>query len=232
MYTGEGMFRPDWSPDGTKIVYSRLPFASNPDSGGVHVFDLEQGIDTALIATGRIVFADDGEPPLWTRDGRWIACIERWGTEPVKVLLVMANGSERREVASTRGGWRGLQRYHRPVHGRDGFLFSQEVYGVPDSGAYYVHADGSGLVRTSERFIFMRAFSPDGSEYVWTSADPSDTNFVLAVFQTDDATGTSRRPITSFEPPPGQTAMEALAPLARAARNPEIVRFGRVAPRK
>jgi Tol biopolymer transport system component len=230
MYTGNSVFKPDWSSDGKKVLYGRV-FASPPDSGGIRILDLEAGSDTALKVDGQII--GTMEPPLWTRDGEWVACAERFGTNPRKFSLIKADGSERRVVISTQlGEWWNPRRYYRPAHGRDGFLFSQALASVPESGAYYVHAEGSGLVRTSARFIFMRAFSPDGSEYVWTSADPSDTNFVLAVFQTDDATGTSRRPITSFAPPPGQTPTEALAPLARAARAPEMARFWRVAPRE
>lgn len=208
MYTGEGMFMPDWSPDGRKIVYSRLPLPNNPDSGGIHIFDLESGTDVALKVDGRIVYTE-GDQPLWTRDGQWIACTER---RPGEVLsLIKADGSERRDVSHTNGGWQRVRRYYRPDHGRDGFLFSQEVAGLPDSGSWYVNADGSGLVRTATRFIFMEEFSPDGSEYVWWAADPADTNFTLVVIQTDDATGTSRRVITRYEPPPGQTGASAAA---------------------
>lgn len=223
MYTGEGMFMPDWSPDGKKIVYSRLPLPNNLDSGGVHIFDLESGADQALKFDGRIVYTE-GDQPLWTRDGNWIACTESFGIDPERLSLIKADGSERRDIISTRGGWQRVRRYYRPAHGRDGFLFSQESSSAPESGAYYVNADGSGLVRTANRFIFMEEFSPDGSEYVWWAADPADTNYALVVVQTDDVTGTSRRPITRYEPPPGQTGMPAATLRSLPARARDMAR--------
>lgn len=222
-YTSAIVSSPDWSPVGKKILYARDIFASPPDSGGIRVFDFETGSDTAVKVGGQIIGTT--EAPLWTRDGKWIACQEVFGTDPVKFSLVKANGSERRVIISTSGDWGGIQRYYRPAHGRDGFIFYQRSASAPESGSYYVNSDGSGLVRTAKRFIFMRAFSPDGSEYVWGSADPSDTNYVLAVFQTDDATGTSRRPITRYLPPPGQTLEQALALAARAHRGPKRSAF-------
>jgi hypothetical protein len=221
MYTGEGMFKPDWSPDGRKILYSRLPLPSNIDSGGIHIFDLATATDTALKVDGRIVYTE-GDRPLWTRDGNWIACTERPGSGEV-FSLIRADGSERRDIF-TRGGWQRVRRYYRPAHGRDGFLFSQEVAGLPDSGSWYVNADGSGLVRTAHRFIFMEEFSPDGSEYVWWAADAADTNYALVVMQTDDATGTSRRAITRYEPPPGSTPLSVEVVPSRPALGPELAR--------
>lgn len=219
MYTGEGMFKPDWSPDGKKIVYSRLPLPNNPDSGGIRILDLESSTDVALKFNGRIVYTD-GDQPLWTRDGKWIACTESYGIEPERFSLIRPDGSERRDIISTRGGWERPRRYYRPAHGRDGFLFSQHIAGVPESGAFYVNADGSGLVNTFNRSVLMKAFSPDGSEYVGAGVDPSDTNFVLFVIQTDDVTETSRRQITWYEPPGGQTATPAAALRERGSSAP------------
>jgi dipeptidyl aminopeptidase/acylaminoacyl peptidase len=57
---------PDWSPDGTRIVYSRGDSTTGvrPDSAGIHIVDVASGTDAAMRDTsGAIVF---GAQPVWS----------------------------------------------------------------------------------------------------------------------------------------------------------------------
>lgn len=63
---------PDWSPDGTRIVYSQPLERVRGDSteGGLFVLDLVSRIETPILSAGQRVH---GGHPRWSPDGAWIA---------------------------------------------------------------------------------------------------------------------------------------------------------------
>ena len=104
--TGEGRRRlgvnghsPDWSPDGTRIVYSTGSYkdpAGRPEQASIRILDLSSGEDKEL-------YAGDSVDPKWSPDGQWIAFwsigkVEKDGSYTMTgrrdIGIVKADGSE------------------------------------------------------------------------------------------------------------------------------------------
>jgi WD40-like Beta Propeller Repeat len=89
--------RPDWSPDGTRFVFSmnRLP---DDRSFDVWVKDVDRTTPAV-----RLMRTDDVDErsPVWSPDGRWIAFSSaRRGTSVSRIEVAAADGSGRRAITS------------------------------------------------------------------------------------------------------------------------------------
>lgn len=215
---GRAVGRPGWSPDGRQIVYARgWSFAEPPDSGGIHIFDLRTGLDRPIGGVGTILL---GGRPIWLPTGQ----ISLIGSDELgrDMLMVVDVDGKNLRVLYTAGG-PSIQSHHwyeRPAAGLRGILFSVNEPG-PLGGAFIASPDGSAVTRLS-RFgppllgWDAEAFSPDGEEIVHHGWDPVDSLDVLFVTSVGDQSRATRRQLTRYEPPPGQTEAPS-TPTAAAA---------------
>jgi WD40 repeat protein len=190
----DGGIYPDWSPDGTTIVYA---------ASGIRLLDLATGESHLIPAdpsqVGSIGYG--GDYPLWSPDGSQIALIQHLTTES-RIAIFRPDGTGYRVLAATGNGMVSydiLHWYSRPARGLDGVAFRQLT--GPGVGVFYVNRDGTGLRRFEYRFNSHQAFSPDGEWVVRTGIDPVDSVSVLFVERVDDVTGATRRQLTYWKPP-------------------------------
>ena len=212
---GRAVGRPGWSPDGKRIVYARGWDPSEPpDSGGVHIFDLQSGEDRPIGGPGTILI---GGEPMWLPTGH-ITLIGNDDVGGERLMVVDPDGRNLRILHTSRGP--SIQSHHwyeRRAAGLRGILFSVNEP-APYGGVFITRTDGSAFTRLP-RFgppllgWDHEAFSPDGEEIVHHDWDPVDSLDVLFVTRVGDQSRATRRQLTRYAPPPGATQ----APSAPAA---------------
>lgn len=148
-----------WSPDGTKIVYARMP-GGKIGAWGISILEMDGSGKTRELT-------DTGKDPVWSPDGKWIAFVKESSdggdiqdirTLSESIWLVDAEGRTEPRLL-TKGGWP----YWAP--GSDAVLFhSREDYGL-----YRIGIDGES---SAERLIVevgypYPAISPDGKQVAY-----------------------------------------------------------------
>ncbi len=217
-YTHDGASFPDWSPNGSLIVYRRAfrDYNEPPDSGGFHFYDLSTGEDTPVRLGTQVIW---GRRTRWSPDGSEIALI-RGSISPIHdiVSVLRADGSQMRDLVESPQGieYDYIQWYDRRLTGTRGVLF-QRASGRPRE-TYFVAPDGTGLRTWLPRLGAWDAVSPDGSEIAMVGAQQSDSLPVLFIVKTDDPTGASRRQLTYWAPPATTAGQTLAADSTRAAR--------------
>jgi Tol biopolymer transport system component len=182
---------PDWSPDGSRIVFFSARDGVLNDqgvinNGGLYVMDAD-GSDVS-----RIYFREDTDNdlqnhPRWSPDGTRILFASGPFQEPRELYLVNADGSGLTPLAPE------LSNVGAADWSPDG---SQIVFAhAPTGGAdiYIMNADGSGVTAlTTEGTNLEPAWSPDGSRIAFVSF--RDGNLEIYVMNTD---GTNQIRLTS-----------------------------------
>jgi Tol biopolymer transport system component len=88
---------PDWSPDGTRLAFSRIEALGE---GGAYVADINGANLRRLSPT-----ALQASSPAWSPDGRWIAFVRDrvldWGY-PGDIWIVRSDGTGLRRLTNTR----------------------------------------------------------------------------------------------------------------------------------
>jgi Tol biopolymer transport system component len=140
---------PDWSPDGTRLAFSRddVIFVVNADGTGLRSFAITGGTN-----------------PAWSPDGTKIA-YDNGGS----VLVFDPDGSAGETFVSS-----GIQ----PAWSPDGTKIAHEVdVGAAESDVFVVNADGTGRVNLTNRSQLVDrepTWSPDGSQIAFRRLDRTE----------------------------------------------------------
>lgn len=201
-YTDNGATHPDWSPDGTHIVYARLFLSGfppeDPESTGIHILNVATGEDRAVRSNGEVVY---GTFPRWSRAGDRIGFISYapGGLQRTVEVISPDGGSHKVLTSEEHVDYHDGQWLEDEISGRSGFVY--RVSGPRPPPSYFVHGDGSGRIRLPYNLSPWDSFSHNGRELVLAQADPIDSLGVLFIAQADDISGSSRIQITSWSPP-------------------------------
>jgi Tol biopolymer transport system component len=189
---------PDWSPDGTHIVYA----ASNPSSEQL-VTVRSDGSDRQGIPGTAVDPNNQLGNPQWSPDGEYIGFTLTDG-----IHVVRPDGSDNRLLLANASGLDWSPDGRRIAFTRDGDLA-------------LANADGTGVVfvtRTPNLLEGGAKWSPDGSQMVYWSLDETDYGPGSYMYLAD-ANGRNRRVLHG---PPGipwgEPAWRPAAPPVRGAR--------------
>ena len=200
LFTESGVLFPDWSPDGTRILYHRGPTQWDypPDSSGIHIFDLRTGEDHAVWAGSHRLA---GSPMRWSPDARRFAFIDAppgyWRSASV---YSFGDTAARMLMGTTSTLYDWLHWYSNPRHHTDGLLFIEEV-----GAQLTTHLIDSRTGRPLPWLYSLGPWdapSPDGEWLVLVRPQPEDSIGVLFLRAVDDRLGTTRRQLTRYTPAP------------------------------
>jgi len=145
---GSGVDRhPDWSPDGTRLVFQR----GDSNSGGdVYVVDLETTATTRLTKG-----AATDQQPTWSPDGKHLAYASNRGGSS-DLWIMDADGSNPQQITTNRTDdwW--------PSWSPDGSQLAFMSDREHDIGVYVVNVDGSNERRLVPQSVAVPAWSPNG----------------------------------------------------------------------
>jgi Tol biopolymer transport system component len=176
---------PDWSPDHTRIVFTRV--LEGEFDGGMRIVDAETGEETTVLGGN----ADGG---AWSPDGSTIAFFTKGGAEGCdravhNLWLVDVDGSDARQITHDPCA----QGNKWPEWSPDGTRIvydSRKDSGGPNTWHVWImDADASGAHRITEGNGEYAHWSPDGATIAYGEFGP---NAALSVVQAD---GTGERTV-------------------------------------
>lgn len=197
--TEEAEAAPTWSPDGTRIMFSR-----GDGSGGADLFAINAngGGEEQLTAT-----AENEQAAAWSPDGATIAfsTFDESAGELGKIWVMNADGTSPREIYSEQGAYVGFQDWS--PDGRT-LLIGIDRGGGGQIDLYKIGIDGAGLAPlttdrgddsggrwhpTQDQIVFWSDGNPDGPGIYLINGDGSGKTKILE----DDLTADTIAPAWS-----------------------------------
>ncbi len=171
-----GIYRPDWSPDGTQIAYN-AQIDGNID---VFLIPVAGGEPTRLTTTESMEFAPD-----WSPDGQHIVFTSNAGGD-FDLYTISAKGEAPRRVLDRPGD------DFSPTWSPDG----TRIVFQSDDDIYTVNADGTGLnqLTADPSADWEPRFSPDGESILFASNRDNQFDIYSMAVDGSDLTNISRHP--------------------------------------
>jgi hypothetical protein len=197
-FTESGVWNPDWSPDGRRILYHRGPTQGDypPDSSGIHIFDLLTGEDHAVWAGSHRLA---GWPMRWSPDASRFAFIDAppgyWRSVSV---YSFGDTAATMLMGTTSSLYDWLHWYTNPRHRTDGLLFIEKT--GPQMTTHLIDSRTGSPLPWPYSLGPWDAPSPDGQWLVLVRAQPGDSIGVLFLRAVDDLCGRTRRQLTRYVP--------------------------------
>ena len=183
-----GDFNPDWSPDGSRLLFTSYRGTADTD---VYAMDADGSDQTALTAD-----ASFDVDPAWSPDGSRIAFVSgRSGTGQIYVMN--ADGSDPTRLTTRADG------ASSPAWSPDGSKIAFVSGTSPDLGVYVMDADGSDQVNLTPApgRDLDPAWSPDGSRIAFSSLrDESYEVYVMDADGSDQVDLTKNPGGSEFQP--------------------------------
>jgi Tol biopolymer transport system component len=184
LYTANGPIDPDWSPDGSRLVYSRVFLGSGQpaDSASLHIIDLATNNDRPVLSGSTQTF---GSHPVWSADGSLIAYA---GTG---IQLIRPDGTGIRTVAGS-----SEPHCYSPtwIDGGGRLLYGRR------SETRVVSVDGTNDRSWGKFYGGMYSLSGDDTYVVFTTQANGRQALVLFTQKASDVLGGSRRQLTQYVP--------------------------------
>ena len=171
---------PDWSPDGTQIVYSR-------DGSTVIVMNADASAQRVL-SRGEL----EGWSPVWSPDGARIAFE---GTERLRqfdLYVMQRDGSGRRNLTNTRS-----PNESDPRWSPDGRSVAFVSLRHPDPDIHLIRADGTRHVNLarSPKYDAEPDWSPDGASIVFASTRDGNRDIYVMTATGGNQTNLTNGPV-------------------------------------
>jgi TolB protein len=162
---------PSWSPDGSRILFTR---SDDAERGDLFVMDSDGGNEEQLTDTP----LSEG-PAGWSPDGRTIAFSTFTESDGGAVWLMNADGGQPRQIYAERNAFVGFQDWS--PDGRD-LLLGIDRAGGGELDLYDIGIDGTGLTQltTSRGDDSGGRWRPDGGQIVfWSDGNPQGAGIYL-----------------------------------------------------
>jgi len=193
----DGYFNPDWSPDGTKIVFvsteGRPMVGYGPDTSNLYAIEVSTGRKTALT-----VGPGQKRLPCWSPEGKWIAYLGGREFGIVSVYLMLSTGGNPANITAQLD--RNTSTFYWSPDGNSIYVSYRDGVSWPIAR---VSVPGGTVQRISQLEALCQPFAVSRGAVVWVQSDGSSAGVVY----TSDSNGRSPRILLEVNPQTGTWAL-------------------------